>query len=70
MKYYYINRSRKKIVETTPYDITRSLYKLIRDKEWSTLDEIDLLSEKDINLQELRVEMWYVLESHSNSEKK
>jgi hypothetical protein len=70
MKYYYINRSRKKIVETTPYDITRSLYKLIRDKEWSTLDEIDLLSDKDINLQELRVEMWYVLESSSNSEKK
>jgi len=70
MKYYYINRSRKKIVETTPYDITRSLYKLIRDKEWSTLDEIDLLSEKDINLQELRVEMWYVLELPSNSEKK
>lgn len=61
-KYYYINRTRKKIVETTPYDITRKLYKLIKEKEWSTFDEIDLLSDTEVDIKELMIEYWYVLE--------
>jgi hypothetical protein len=61
-KYYYINRTRKKIVETTPYDITRKLYKLIKEKEWSTFDEIDLLCDTEFDIKELMIEYWYVLE--------
>ena len=61
-KWYYINRSKKQIITSTPYDVNRTLYKITKDKNWSTSDEVDLLREDDIDIRELIQDFWYVLD--------
>ena len=60
--YYFVNRTKKQIITTTPYDITRSLFKNIKDREWSTFDTIDLLTNDDIDVKELIHDFWYTLD--------
>lgn len=60
--YYFVNRTRKQIITTTPYNITRSLYTNIKNREWSTFDEIDLLTNDDIDVKELIQDFWYTLD--------
>lgn len=54
--YFFKNNTRKEIVRTNLYDITKNLLVVINDYSWSMSDEIDIIDEFEEDIDALVME--------------